>query len=84
MNQKQPSGQTASFKDDWKRHTVAVPNLVRTIHRVAKASTWTKAEPKSVMRTYEEMVHVHDVYRRVVNGKVTKQLWHRGAKVGVA
>lgn len=84
MNQKQPTNTIASFKERWKRHSVAVPSVVRTIHRVAKAKDWTKAKPKSVMRTYEETVHANDVYREVVNGKVTKPLWHRGARVGMA
>ena len=82
MNQKQPSNTTASFKARWKRHSVAVPSVTRVIHRVAKAKDWTKANKKAVMRTYEEMVHANDVHRQVVDGKVTKQLWHRGALVG--
>ena len=64
-----------------KRHSVAVPKLTRTIHRVAKAKDWTKAKPNSVMRTYDEMVHVHDVYRVDTKGPEGKQLWHRGARV---
>ena len=82
MNQKQPTNTIASFKAGWKRHSVAVPSVTRTIHRVAKAPDWSKSKPKSVMRTYDETVHANDVYRQVVDGKVTKQLWHRGALVG--
>ena len=67
-----------------KRHTVAVPSVTRTIHRVAKDKDWTKKNPVSVMRTYEEMVHQHDVYRMPVKGPEGKVLWFRGARVGVA
>lgn len=69
-------------KRDWVRHSIAVPSVKRTIHRVAKADDWTKANPKSVMRTYDEMVHVNDVYRRKTKRPEGKVLWHRGAKVG--
>ena len=73
------------FKDTWQRHSVAVPNVVRTIHRVAKAPDWTKAKPKSIMRTYEETVHANDVYRRKdLTKEENRVLWHRGARVGVA
>ena len=62
-------------KDKWMRHTVAVPNLTRTI------DSWCKTHdgPKRIVR--EEMVHVHDVYR-LKEGTDSKVLWHRGAKVG--
>ncbi len=69
--------------DKWMIHAIAVPKLIRTIHHVCKAKGWTKEDPKSVMRTEEEMVHVHDVYRLKVTGLEGKVLWHRGAKVGV-
>lgn len=67
-----------------KRHTIAVPSVSRLIHRPAKTAEWTKAKPVSVVKTYEEMVHMHDVYRVPVKGPEGKVLWHRGAKVGVA
>jgi hypothetical protein len=59
----------------WRRHTVAVPSVTRTI------DSWCKTAdgPKRIVR--EEMVHAHDVYRRNVNGKVDDVLWHRGARV---
>ena len=69
-------------KRDWIRHSIAVPTLTRTIHRVAKHDDWTKDNPKSVMRTYEEMVHQNDIYRRKTKRPEGKILWHRGAVVG--
>jgi hypothetical protein len=66
-------------KDKWVRHTVAVPGYTRVI------DSWltTSEGPKRIER--EEMVHMHDVYReKGAAGKVSPQLWHRGAKVGVA
>ena len=73
-----------NFKDRWVRHSVAIDKLTRTIHRIAKAGDWTKQNKKSVTRTYDEMVHIHDVYReKLPSGKVSPILWHRGAKVGM-
>ena len=73
-----------TFKERWVRHTVAVPELTRTIHRVAKAANWTRAKPASIYRTYEEMVHQHDIYRQKDpdTEKVSPILWWRGAQVG--
>jgi hypothetical protein len=75
-----------SFKDKWARHSVAIPTLTRTIHRIVKADDWTKENKKGVHVNVEEMVHAHDVYRLKKEGsdKVDSILWHRGAKVGVA
>lgn len=75
-----------TFKERWVRHAVAVPDLVRTIHRVAKAENWTRAKPVSVMLTYDETVHQHDIYRQKDpdTGKVSPILWWRGAQVGSA
>ena len=67
------------FKDRWKRHSVAVPKLTRKYEAHKR-----NAEGKVVRVEVEELVHANDVYRQVVNGKVTKQLWHRGALVGSA
>lgn len=67
---------------NWKRHSIAVPKLTRTYERIVKAEGWTKENRKGTHVTVEELVHANDVYRQVVNGKVTKQLWHRGALVG--
>lgn len=68
-------------KDRWSRHTVAVPNVVRTI------DSWLfdkRTMPKPARIEREEMVHMHDVYRmKDSTGKVQSQLWHRGAKVGI-
>lgn len=66
-------------KDNWARHTVAVPTVTRTI------DSWlfhkrTMEKPARIER--EEMVHVHDCYRQKVDGKVLSTLWHRGARVG--
>ena len=72
------------FMEGWTRHSIAVPNLTRTVDCFAKAPEWTKAKPKAVMVHYEELVHINDVYRRKVKGLEGKILWHRGAKVGVA
>lgn len=77
MNQKQNQGTLAAYKDRWSRHTVAVPNVTRTIDSFLRVG----GEVKRIER--EEMVHVHDVYRQKVDGKVLKTLWHRGARVGV-
>lgn len=75
----------ARFKDVWQRHSVAVPNLARAIHRVAKAPDWTKENRKSVTIDYDELVHANDVYRLKVGTKAERKvLWHRGARVGVA
>lgn len=63
--------------NEWTRHAVTVPSLTR----VVDSWTQTKEGPKRIRR--EEMVAVHDVYRKLVNGKAQSQLWHRGAKVGV-
>jgi ribosome maturation protein Sdo1 len=70
------------FKDRWKRHSIAVPKLTRTYERITKAKDWTPENKSGTHVTVEELVHIHDVYREVVDGKVTKQLWHRGALVG--
>ena len=72
------------FKEKWMRHTVAIPNLTRTIHRIVKAKDWTKENKKGVCVDVEEMVHAHDVYRLKEEGssKADKVLWHRGARVG--
>ena len=71
------SGDAMMDKTKWFRHTVAVPNVTRTVDCFTR-----NLERKVVRMEYTEMVHIHDVYRRVINGKPTDQLWHRGAKVG--
>lgn len=70
------------INDNWKRHSIAVPKLTRTYERLVKADDWTRENKRANHVTIEEIVHANDVYRQVVNGKVTKQLWHRGALVG--
>lgn len=72
-----------SFKDDWHRHSIAVPSVTRTIHRIKKADDWTPKNKKGVYVTYNELVHQHDVYRQKLDAKkVSPVLWHRGARVG--
>lgn len=61
----------------WKRHAVTVPNITRSIDCFKR----TKDGVKRV--AWSEMVQMFDVSKRVVNGKVLKQRWHRGAKVGI-
>ena len=69
-------------KKQWVRHSVAVPDLTREYTRIVKADDWNKDNKKGVHVTIEELVHVHDVYRRVgKDGKTMKELWHRGARV---
>lgn len=80
MNQKQNQGALGAFKDRWSRHTVAVPNVTRTIDSFMKVREDGAVVVKRIER--EEMVHVHDVYRQKVDGKVLNILWHRGANVG--
>jgi len=84
MNQKQ--GALGAFKDRWSRHTVAVPKVTRTIDSFMRTMVVDAdmRKVKAVRRIErEEMVHMHDVYRQKVDGKVLKTLWHRGANVGV-
>jgi len=82
MNKRNKTGIPEAFAARWQRHAVVVPNVVRTI------DSWlfdrrTMKQPARIERT--EMVHMHDVYREKDDqGKVSKVLWHRGAKVGVA
>ncbi len=67
------------FKDLWARHTIAIPKLNRTFER------HTRNKAGEIVRVkVEELVHVHDVYRQKIDGKVQKKLWHRGAAVGYA
>lgn len=70
------------FKDRWKRHSIAVPKLTRTYERLVKADDWTRENKRANHVKIEEIVYAHNVYRQVVDGKVTKQLWHKGALVG--
>lgn len=68
-------------KDDWSRHTIAVPSVTRTIDSFLKVKEEGATVVKRIER--EEMVHMHDCYRQKVDGKVLSTLWHRGARVGV-